>query len=78
MQGGALFEFDGNFVAMNLFSDMERPIFLPRDIVFERLNHLRTSKEKIIFLAMLKLVRCANIFLVCSSMFVVAAFIVYS
>uniref|UniRef100_A0A804RFE5 Uncharacterized protein n=1 Tax=Zea mays TaxID=4577 RepID=A0A804RFE5_MAIZE len=56
MQGGALFEFDGNFVAMNLFSDMERPIFLPRDIVFERLNHLRTSKEKIIFLAMLKLV----------------------
>ncbi|AQK39767.1 hypothetical protein ZEAMMB73_Zm00001d023675 [Zea mays] len=60
MQGGALFEFDGNFVAMNLFSDMERPIFLPRDIVFERLNHLRTSKEKIIFLAMLKLVRAVK------------------
>ncbi|CAL4949063.1 unnamed protein product [Urochloa decumbens] len=57
MQGGALFEFDGNFVCMNLFSNMERPIFLPRDIIFDRLNHLQTSMEKLIFLAMVKSVR---------------------
>jgi hypothetical protein len=74
MQGGALFEFDGNFVGMNLFSNMERPIFLQRDIIFDRLNHLQTSMEKIIFPVMVKSIRCANIFLVCLSMSVVAAF----
>ncbi|KXG23516.1 hypothetical protein SORBI_3008G105300 [Sorghum bicolor] len=57
MQGGALFEFDGNFVGMNLFSNMERPIFLPRDIIFDRLNHFQTSMEKIIFPMLLKSVR---------------------
>ena len=77
MQGGALFEFDGNFVGMNLFSNMKRPIFMPRDIISDRLNHLQTSMEKKTFLAMMKSVRCANIFPVCLSMFVVAAFSVY-
>ncbi|EES15501.2 hypothetical protein SORBI_3008G003100, partial [Sorghum bicolor] len=57
MQGGALFEFDGNFVGMNLFSNMERPIFLQRDIIFDRLNHLQTSMEKIIFPVMVKSIR---------------------
>ncbi|KAG0519896.1 hypothetical protein BDA96_08G026100 [Sorghum bicolor] len=57
MQGGALFEFDGNFVGMNLFSNMGRPLFLPRDIIFDRLNHFQTSMEKIIFPVLLKSVR---------------------
>lgn len=74
MQGGALFEFDGNFVGMNLLSNMESTIFLPRDIIVDRFNHLQTSMEKIIFPVMVKSVRCANIFPVCISMFVVAAF----
>jgi hypothetical protein len=77
MQGGALFEFDGNFVGMNLFSNMGRPIFLPRDIIFDRLNHFQTSMEKIIIPVLVKSVRCANIFPVCLSMFVIAAFSVY-
>lgn len=57
MQGGALFKFDGNFVGMNLFANMARPIFLPKDIIFDRLNHLQTSMEKIIFPVMVKSVR---------------------
>ncbi|XP_034596105.1 uncharacterized protein [Setaria viridis] len=57
MQGGALFEFDGNFVGMNIFWNMERPIFLPRDIIFDRLNNLWTSMEKILFPEMVKLAR---------------------
>jgi hypothetical protein len=63
MQGGALLEFDGNFVGMNLFWNMERPIFLPRDIILDRLNHLRASMEKILFSELMKLARCVNILL---------------
>lgn len=78
MPGGALFEFDGNFVGMNIFWNMKRPIFMPRDIIFDRLNDLWTSMEKILFPEMVKLARCANIFPVFLSMFAVAAFSVYS
>lgn len=52
---------------MNLFWDMERPIFLPRSIIFERLGHFRTSLKKSVFLNLVKPVRYANIFLVCLS-----------
>ncbi|CAL5012441.1 unnamed protein product [Urochloa decumbens] len=54
MLGGALFGFDGTFLGMNLFSDMDRTIFLPRSIILERLNHLQPSLQKRIFLAMVK------------------------
>uniref|UniRef100_K3XGP5 Uncharacterized protein n=1 Tax=Setaria italica TaxID=4555 RepID=K3XGP5_SETIT len=56
-EGGALFEFDGNFVGMNIFWNMKRPIFMPRDIIFDRLNDLWTSMEKILFPEMVKLAR---------------------
>ncbi|CAL5006266.1 unnamed protein product [Urochloa decumbens] len=54
MLGGALFGFDGTFLGMNLFSDMERTIFLPRSIILERLDHLQPSLQKRIFLVMVK------------------------
>ncbi|CAL5012475.1 unnamed protein product [Urochloa decumbens] len=54
MLGGALFGFDGTFLGMNLFSVMERTIFLPRSIIVDRLNHLQPSLQKRIFLALVK------------------------
>ncbi|CAD6269178.1 unnamed protein product [Miscanthus lutarioriparius] len=57
MQGGALFDFYGNFFGMNLIWDMERPIFLPRSIILERLGHFHTSLKKIVFLNLVKPVR---------------------
>ncbi|CAD6269181.1 unnamed protein product [Miscanthus lutarioriparius] len=57
MQGCALFYFYGNFFGMNLFWDMERPIFLPRSIILERLGHFHTSLKKIVFLNLVKPVR---------------------
>ncbi|CAL4956027.1 unnamed protein product [Urochloa decumbens] len=57
MQGGALFDFYGNFFGMNLFWDMERPIFLPRSIILERLGHFQTSLKKSVFLDLVKPVR---------------------
>uniref|UniRef100_K3XSS0 Uncharacterized protein n=3 Tax=Setaria italica TaxID=4555 RepID=K3XSS0_SETIT len=57
MQGGALFDFYGNFFGINLFWDMERPIFLPRSIILERVVHFRTSLKKSVFLNLVKPVR---------------------
>ncbi|XP_066332545.1 uncharacterized protein [Miscanthus floridulus] len=48
-QGGASFDFDGNFVGMNLVLDMERPIILPRSTILERWEHLRTSPQRLVF-----------------------------
>ena len=77
MQGGALFGFDASFIGMDLFSDVQRSIFLPRSIILDRLKDLETSIKKRVFRVMLKSVRCANLFLICLSMFVVATFSVY-
>ncbi|EES16484.2 hypothetical protein SORBI_3008G002950 [Sorghum bicolor] len=57
MQGSALFDFYGNFFGMNLFWDMERPIFLPRSLILERLGQFRTSLKKSVFLNLVKPVR---------------------
>ncbi|XP_022682638.1 uncharacterized protein LOC101782153 isoform X2 [Setaria italica] len=57
MQGGALYDFYGNFFGINLFWDMERPIFLPRSIILERVVHFRTSLKKSVFLNLVKPVR---------------------
>ncbi|CAL5002140.1 unnamed protein product [Urochloa decumbens] len=54
MQGSALFHLNGSFVGMNLFSDMERPIFMPRNIIIEHLWHLRTLQENRVFLDLVK------------------------
>ncbi|KAL6650115.1 hypothetical protein ACP70R_014339 [Stipagrostis hirtigluma subsp. patula] len=35
MKGGPLFDFDGNFVGMNLYLDMETTFFLPWRIIYE-------------------------------------------
>ncbi|WVZ54137.1 hypothetical protein U9M48_004988 [Paspalum notatum var. saurae] len=57
MQGGALFDSYGNFVGMNLFSDVERSIFLPRSIILERLGHFHTFKAKKVFLELVRPIR---------------------
>ncbi|KAG2636322.1 hypothetical protein PVAP13_2NG465600 [Panicum virgatum] len=44
-QGGASFDFDGNFVGMNLDLDMRLPIILPRSTILERWKHLRTPQS---------------------------------
>jgi len=65
---------------MNLVLDMERPIILPRSTILERWEHLRTSPQRSVFFGeKVKAVtfRCANIFPICLSMFLVAAFNVY-
>jgi hypothetical protein len=50
---------------LNLIWDMERPIFLPKSIILERMGHFHTSSKKSVFLNLVKLVRYANIFPVC-------------
>nr|TKW12056.1 hypothetical protein SEVIR_5G011966v2 [Setaria viridis]TKW12060.1 hypothetical protein SEVIR_5G011966v2 [Setaria viridis] len=57
MQGGALYDFYGNFFGINLFWDMERTIFLPRSIILERVVHFRTSLKRSVFLNLVKPVR---------------------
>ncbi|KAK3132545.1 hypothetical protein QOZ80_6AG0524230 [Eleusine coracana subsp. coracana] len=42
-EGGALFDFEGNFLGLNLFSDMRRSIFLPRSLIHDEPSPLRTS-----------------------------------
>ncbi|TVU00857.1 hypothetical protein EJB05_53705 [Eragrostis curvula] len=57
LHGGALFDIDGNFVGMNLFSDVGGSIFLPRSIIRERLEHLRTHQQRRVFIQLVKTVR---------------------
>ncbi|KAL6652900.1 hypothetical protein ACP70R_011825 [Stipagrostis hirtigluma subsp. patula] len=58
LQGAALFDiYRGNFVGMNLFSDVEGSIFLPRSIIHERLEHLRTYPQRRVFVQLARAVR---------------------
>ena len=43
LEGGPLFSFDGKFVGMNLFLDMNRAFFLPWGTILERMEHFWTS-----------------------------------
>nr|CAB3482966.1 unnamed protein product [Digitaria exilis] len=54
MLGGALFSEQWTFLGMNLLSVMGRTIFLPSDIILDRLIHFQPSLQKRIFIAMLK------------------------
>ncbi|KAF8656975.1 hypothetical protein HU200_060428 [Digitaria exilis] len=53
-EGSALFDLSGIFVGMNLFSYMERSIFVPRRIIIDCLVHLKTYKQKKAFLGLMK------------------------
>ncbi|TVU11309.1 hypothetical protein EJB05_44885 [Eragrostis curvula] len=54
LHGGALFDFSGNFVGMNLLSYVDGSVFLPRKILMERLEHLRASRERRIISELIK------------------------
>ncbi|KAF7066482.1 hypothetical protein CFC21_072465 [Triticum aestivum] len=44
-EGGSLFDYDGNFVGLNLSLVGERIYFMPRSIIIERLEELLPKKE---------------------------------
>uniref|UniRef100_A0A0A9CMB2 Uncharacterized protein n=1 Tax=Arundo donax TaxID=35708 RepID=A0A0A9CMB2_ARUDO len=53
-EGGPLFDIEGNFVGMNIFSVKESTVFLPSSIILERMDHFRTSLRRSKFLARLE------------------------
>ncbi|KAL6853393.1 hypothetical protein ACP4OV_019422 [Aristida adscensionis] len=54
LKGGPLFDVEGNFIGLNLFAVQKRTVFLPTNIILERLEHFRLSLSRSKFLARLE------------------------
>ncbi|CAL5009734.1 unnamed protein product [Urochloa decumbens] len=60
-EGGPLFDLFGNFLGMNLLSFMGRSLFIPKDIIMERLEYFRTSVQMNAFLGWTKYLKAVMI-----------------